>query len=227
MAGRHYTKKGYADEVDIENFLLLDINDTFSAQIEDWIAAAEQQVDRYLGYTTASGIFAEQVQGETVRGLIDTNMDLMLFPRKFPIIDVTGIDLTKGTSTLTLQLTNGAGVPKYNIPATANYILYPQYELNVTGSTIINSFAVLRNQKFFTKMTYRAGYTEVPPDIRLAVVNLVADVIMRHTNKEALKRLQQGRVSKEWAERQDGTSDFVRDAYELLRPYRISSSWII
>lgn len=226
MAGRHYTALGYCDEVDIENFLLTDIDNSFSAQIEDWIAAAETQVNTYTGYTTASGIFAEQITGEVSKAFVDADLNLKIFPRKTPIVSVGAVALGRGTSRLNLTLTNGANVPKYNIPTRGNYISYPQYELAITGGSIINSFASIRGTEFYVYLDYIAGYTAVPADIRLATVNLVSDVIMRHANKEGLESITQGRVSKRWRQRDDGKSDFVKDAYELLKGYRIASQWL-
>lgn len=226
MAGRHYTALGYADENDIENFLLTDIDNSFSAQVEDWIAAAELQINDYTGYTTASGIFAEQITNEVTKAYVDSGLNLKIFPRKTPIISVEGITLAKGTTRMAITMNNGAGVPKYNIPAPGNYISYPQYEFTVTGGSIIHSLSSLRGTEFYVELNYIAGYQQVPADIRLATVNLVSDVIMRQANKEGLESITQGRVTKRWRQRTDGQSDFVKDAYELLRGYRIASQWL-
>lgn len=236
MAGRHYVALGYCDEVDIENFLLTDIDNSFSSQLEDWIASAETQVNNYLGYTTASGIFAETITSEVAKSFVDSDLNLKIFPRKTPIISVQGISLAKGTTRLPITLVNGAGVAKYNIPSTANYISYPQYEFAVTGGSIISNLSSIRGTEFYTHLSYVGGYTQVPPDIRLATVNLTSDTIMRHANKEGLSSITQGRVTKRWADRigassgegaaPAGASDFVLDAFSLLRPYRISSQWL-
>jgi len=231
MAGRHYTPLGYCDKTDIENFLLLTIDSSFNEQIDDWITTAEKQVNKYLGYTTASGILNEQIVDETAISHVDSEGNLLVFPRKVPINSISAIDLIKGTDVVTLTLTNDADTAKYNIPTTADYILYPGYELSITGTSIIKSFMDLKFLKFFSRIDYIAGYTEVPADIRQATVNLVADIVMRHTNKEALESITQGRVSKRWFSRweasgQPGKSDFVLDAEKLLNPYRILSQWV-
>lgn len=225
MAGRHYTKLGYCDEVDIENFLLLDIDDTFSDQVEDWIAAAEKQVNNFLGYTTASGILAEEIVGEKAKSYVDTDSNLKIYPRKTPIISISSLQLVKGSSSLTIDLEN-SGTARYDIPTSNDYIAFPEYELSVTGASIINSFGSLRSTQFYSKINYIAGYTEVPSDIRLATVNLVSDTIMRHTNKEGLESIVQGRVTKRWRQRNAGESDFYLDAMTLLRPYRMASRWL-
>lgn len=215
MAGYNYTSLGYADEQDIENFLLMDIDNSFSQQIEDWIAAAEKQVNRYLGYTTTSGILAEQITNEITRTSIDASGDLVVFPRKTPIISISSMGLVRGTSEQSLSLTDDSGNPKYTLPTIGSYVSFPSAEIGYS----------IRGMNSFLKMSYIAGFTEVPPDIRLATVNLVAETIMRHSNKEGLEFLAQGRISKRWATRQEGQSDFVKDAYELLKGYRQPARW--
>ncbi len=224
MAGRHYTPLGYCDQTDVENFLLLTIDSSFSPQIDDWIATAEKMVNIYTGYTTASGILTEQITGEMAISHVDGESNLMIFPRKIPIISLSNVQLLKGTSNITLNLVN-QGITRYNIPTTADYILYPDWEMSLSGASIISSFGYIKYTKFFSKIDYIAGFAEVPADIRLATTNLVADMVMRHSNKEGLTSITQGKVSKRWQGR-DNQSDFVRDAYDLLKNYRIASRWM-
>lgn len=227
----NYTPLGYCTKENIENYLLLDIDSSFNDQITDWIATAEKQTNRYLGYTTASGILREAITDETAISHVDSDSNLMIFPRKIPIVSVSAISLIKGTDSITLSLTSGSG-NRYNIPTTADYILYPDYELSVTGASIISSFSDIRFTKFFSKIDYIGGYSEVPADIRQAAVCYVSDIIMRHSNKEALESISQGRISKRWFSRrwsrgrESGKSDFVLDAEQFLLPYRIASKWV-
>ena len=104
--------------------------------------------------------------------------------------------------------------------------MFPGEELSLSGTSLIRSFYELRGTKFFVHTNYTGGYATVPADIRMATVNLVADKIMRQTNKEGLSSITQGRVSKRWLDRKDGESDFVKDAYKLLASYRMASRWI-
>jgi hypothetical protein len=223
--GRNYTSLGYADKTDLENFLLLSIDSSFDTQVVDWLSVAEKQVNNYLGYTTASGIFAESIVAEKAKGKVNGEGDLVIFPNKIPIISVSGIDLVKGTSSVTLSLTDSAGTPRYDIPMENDRIYYPNQEFSLTGTSTIGSFFNIKFSTFFTKLNYIAGYTEVPADIRQATVNLVADIVMRHSNKEALQSMTQGRISKSWMSR-EGASDFYLDAITLLSPYRIVSQWL-
>lgn len=226
MTGRHYTALGYADEVDIENFLLTDIDNTFSAQIEDWIATSEAEINKYLGYTSSTGLLSEVITNESAYGKVDNEGNLLVYTKKQPITAVTAVSLYKGVTSIVLSLTDSAGTAKYNISPTSEYILFPADELSTVGTGMISSFYEFRGTKFFIKVSYTGGYATVPADIRMATVNLVADKIMRQSNKEGLASITQGRVSKRWMDRQDGESDFVKDAYKLLRPHRVASRWL-
>lgn len=226
MSGRHYTSLGYCDEVDIENYLLLDIDNTFSGQVEDWIRAAEEYVNRYTGYTTASGLLAETITGERTRGTVDTECGLIVFPHKTPIQSIQAIKLVKGTSKIELELVDGAGDTRYNLPVNNNYIYYPDSEFSMSGNYMITGFAELRGVEFFTQVDYVGGFLEVPPPVRMATIEIASDFIMRHVNKEGLQSITQGRVSKSWKDRTGGQSDFILDAQELLKPYRRASGWL-
>lgn len=218
---------GYCDVEDLQNFLLLDIDPAFEPQINTWIASAERWVNNYLGYTTASGILAEQFVNVTEdTATVDSEGNLIVFPRKTPIISVQAVTLIKGTETVPLTLTNAVGVPKYQIPEDGDMFIYPGYELALTGSTIFRTFMNIRFVKFYAQLSYIAGYTQIPADIHMATVNVVSDFITRHANKDGLSSIKQGDISKTWKDRDNGESDFIADAKTLLAPYRISTSWI-
>lgn len=227
--GINYTTLEYCTVQDVSNFLLYQIDTSFVGQVNDWIAAAESEVNRYLGYTTASGVLSEQITKEKIMAHFDTEANLLLFPRKMPIQSISAISLSKGTSVINLTLTDNAGNAKYDIPTGLSYILYPYYEFAVSGTSVIQGFQNLRFRKFFANLTYIAGYSQVPADIRLATMNFVADIIMRHANKEGLERMTQGRVSKQWMFNRaimDRFSEFKFEAFNLLKPYRLVNQFI-
>ncbi len=227
MSGKYgETLLNYCAKVDIENYLLLDIDSSFDSQIDTWIAAAEKHVNNYLGYTTASGVMSEVITDETdAQGFVDSEGSLMVFPNKTPITELTSLSLTMGTTSLDLGL-DADGTPRYNIPTHGNYIYYSGWELSISGSSVVRTFYDVQSRKFFAKINYTAGYTEVPYPIRQATVNVASDFIMRHTNKEDLEAITQGRITKRWKHRRGGESDFMKDAHELLKPYRQSARWI-
>lgn len=210
---------GYCDKSDLENLLLLDIDESFDNQINEWISAAEAIANKYMGYTTASGVMLENIVDETAYGRVDTDGNLIVFPSKVPIVSVASLELVKGSESIRMSLEDSESNNKYNIPSTSDFIFFP-------GASIVN-FSQLRSTKFFTKIDYTAGYSTVPDDIKHATVNLLADIVMRHSNKEGLESITQGRVTKRYWSRQDGHSDFYLDAMSMLKPYRIASRWII
>ena len=226
--GRHSeTLLEYCDKTDIENYLLLDIDSSFDSQVNTWIAAAESYVNNYLGYTTTSGVLRESITDEqSENAFIDTEGGLMVFPDKTPIVSISALELIKGTQVLNLSLETTEGTQRYNIPTSGDYLIYPGRELSLTGSSIINSFWDISRTKFMTKIDYIAGFSAVPSPIRQATVNIASDFIMRHSNKDGLSSITQGRISKRWFQRKSGESDFIKDAKELLNPFRQSQRWV-
>ena len=229
---------GYVTKQDLENFLLTDIDSSFDDQIDNWIVAAEDQVNRFLGYTTASGIWNEAVVEEVSEtAIVDSNNDLVIYPRKRPINTVERIDLVKGTSYLTLNLSNGTRVNsvgdtvtnyRYHLPEPSNKIIYPEAELSTNGGTLaIGGFSSLKYSRFLSRITYHAGYTEIPGPINMATAMLASDLILRQDNKNGLQLITQGRITKEWFQRKGGESDLALDAEKLLLPYRITSRWML
>ena len=232
------TPRGYCTPQDVENYLLTDINDSFSDQVNNWISTAEDAVDNYLGYTTSSGILNELIIEEVSEtAKVDSNLNLVVYPRKSPINSVEKIELIKGTSSMSLTLSGGTRVDyngdtvtqyKYQIPEPRHKIVFPSSELSSDGgSFLIGSFSQLRGSQFLTRMTYRAGYTQIPAEINLATTMLVSEITLRHQNKEGLQSLQQGRITKEWFNRKGGESDLVIDAFNTLSTLRRASSWLI
>lgn len=232
------TPRGYAVEQDLENYLLTDINDSFSDQINNWISFAEDVVDDYLGYTTASGILNEAIVEEiSETSKVDSNMNLVIFPRKKPIQSVERIELLKGTNSLSLVLTNGTRTDyngdtvtnyRYQLPEPKHKIVYPQRELSTDGgSFVIGGFSDLRGSQYFTRLTYHAGYTQIPAKINVATAMLASEITLRHQNKEGLQLLQQGRITKEWFQRKGGESDLVIDAFNILSSLRPASNWLM
>ena len=219
--------KNYCTEQDLENLLLVTIDSSFSSQIDKWISASEERVDGFIGVTTTSGLWNESITNETNEARVDGDLNLIIHPRKRPINSVSQIELIKGSQSLALDLTTSTGTNRYLIPVQNNYIIYPNREISVTAqSTLIRNFADIKYQRVYTRIDYIAGYTTIPKDIQLATTLLTADTFMRQSNKEGLISITQGRVSKRWADRKDGRSDFEIQAFDILADYRIASGWV-
>ncbi|HLA88477.1 MAG TPA: hypothetical protein VJL10_10670 [Anaerolineales bacterium] len=218
----------YSDITSLENLLLVDIDASFESQIDTWISTAEEIVNEYTGFTTASGLWSESITGEISEARVDGDLNLVIHPRKRPINSVSQIQIIKGTSSLTLELTNSSGDTRYTIPDPDWVIIYPNRELTIsnTANIFIHSFSEVKFTRCFTKLNYIAGYTSIPRPVKHATTLITADIFMRQANKEGLSAITQGRVSKRWAERRDGKSDFTLDAEEILNHYKITSGWV-
>ncbi len=215
----------YIDVNSLQNLLLVTVDASFTAQVDTWISAAEVQVNNYLGFVTASGLWNESVSGELNDARVDGDQNLVIYPRKRPINSVSSLQLWKGSDSLTLSLTNGSD-NRYIIPIQGNVIVYPNSELTVSSSSYsILNFSEIKFSRWYTKLSYIAGYTAIPKDIQYATTLLTADIFMRHANKEGLTAITQGRLSKRWGQRQDGRSDLELTAFNVLNHYRISSGW--
>ncbi|MDZ4209749.1 MAG: hypothetical protein U1C56_01060 [Candidatus Curtissbacteria bacterium] len=218
--------KNYCTETNLENLLLVTIDSSFSTQIDSWISAAENYVDNFLGFTTSSGIWSESISNETQDARVDGDLNLVVYPRKRPINSISALALWKGTDSFSLTLTDSDSNTKYILPTPGNCIVYPNFELTISSTSYsIASFSAIKFSRWYTKMSYIAGYTTIPKDIALATTYLAADTFMRHANKEGLTAITQGRISKRWAERKDGKSDLVLDAENMLNRYKIASGY--
>jgi len=158
---------------------------------------------------------------------VDGDLNLVVYPRKRPINSISALSLWKGSNSFDLTLTDSDGNTKYIKPVQNNCIVYPSYELEISSTSYsIQSFAAIKYSRFYTKMSYIAGYTTIPKDIQLATTMIAADYFMRQANKEGLVAITQGRVMKRWAERRAGEkSPFVADAENILQRYKITSGW--
>ena len=216
---------GYSTEVDLENLLLITVDGSFSSQIDTWISAAEEMVNNYLGYTTASGLWNEQITGELNEARVDGDLNLVIHPRKKPVNSLSALSIQKGSEVTTVTLTNSAGDNRYIIPVQADSIIYPSFELSVSSSVMLNNWADIKFSRFYTKINYIAGYTTIPGPVKLATTYFAADIFMRQANKEGLTYLSQGRIAKRWSETMDGRSNFIRDGERMLNYYKLASGW--
>jgi hypothetical protein len=200
----------YAPEVDTSQFT--------EATISGMITQSSRKVDAYLGYSPA----LEVVMNEKSRGMISAEGDLVIFPRKIPIISVEGVSIVKGTYSADLSLTDGQGNLRYDVPDPGWRIVVAGESLTHSSNSIIISHASLRQNEFFTKLSYTAGYETLPADIVRAVVLLTKDILAGQQNVSGAKRIRQGGIDISYGER-DGKSDLVQDAEELLSEYRRST----
>lgn len=219
---------GYTNKSELENLLLVSIDNSFNTQIDTWISAAERRVNQFTGYTTASGMLMEQITSEFTETRVDGDLNLVIFPRKYPIDSISKLNIRKGSYSVTLSLVNSLGVNRYAIPEPKQMIVYPNYEITQTATSalFIRNFVDIKFSRFFCELDYIAGYAEIPEDVQYATTLIAADIFMRQANKEGLVSVTQGRISKRWSERKDGKSDLIVDAETMLANYKLASGWL-
>lgn len=145
----------YTTQEKIENYLLLDIDLSFSDQIDDWIASAEQYIDNYCGRTFDD-------VGEETRGYDGDNTRELLVDDFYSLSKIEIYDLD--------------GNKEYTVDT--NYYAYPSNDstkwrlvLDPTESPyFIRGFQNV-------KVTANWGWQSVPKDIEIAATKLVASVI--------------------------------------------------
>lgn len=217
----------YITKSDLEGFLQTTFPATvLDSTIQSWIDGAEARANSYMGYTTASGMWMEVITDEMIDTRVDADGNLLVFPRKLPIDSITSLAIVQGLTTINLSVTDGNGNARYNIPSSKDYIFFPGSQLAYSSSYSATDFYSVKYSTTFTKLSYRAGYTVIPEDVKLAVENLAADTAMRYTNKEGLQSLTQGRITKSFFDRATKGSSFVNDAFSILQGYRMATRWI-
>jgi hypothetical protein len=177
------------------------------------ITRMEKRLDSYIGYS----LNYELVANEMADGYIDVNGDLVIHPRKRPVVSVTSLELVKGMDSITLALTSG-GSDKYNIPTEATSVRYPGKEISTDSVSTLTNFINIKGSQFFTRMSYWAGYQSVPEDILEAVNLLGKSVLASNMNSGGASRIRQGDVEISYSE--SGSDQFEKDAYNILNDYK-------
>lgn len=188
-----------------------------AATISGMITAASQLASDYLGYTP----IAEAIVGEQRSGKVTSQGDLVIYPSKIPIISLASIALNKGTTSISLTLQDGSNNNRYNIDYNKRSIILPYGELTLQGVPLLSNLYNLRGYLFYTTLSYTAGWplTELPTPIKQAAMLFMRDMIARRNNTTGARKVQQGGISLEYAEK-TGDSELVKDAKTYLRPYR-------
>lgn len=197
----------------------LDTSSYDAPTISGLITQASKQVADYLEYSP----LAEDIVGEIKDGRITTEGDLLIFPRKLPIISLSSLAILKGPTEVALTLENSQSQTKYNIDYNKRTVRYPYSELAYQATPVFINFYGLRGQQFYTKMNYRGGFEvpDLPATIKQACLLFFRDLLSNQNNPAGANRLKQGLV--EFDYRSGGAyteSKFVTDARRLLNPYR-------
>jgi len=182
------------------------------------ISRASQNIDNYLQYSL--GI--EQISNEKAESMITNQGNLVVYTRKFPIQSVSAIQLKLGTVNLNLNMTDSNGNARYDIPSRGRYVMYPYQEISMTGVFSIRNFYQLRGIELFSVISYVAGYSTIPNDLKDAVNLWAKDIFIRQVNPMEVKSTAQGAVSVTYNDRDavSGDSNYVKQAKSILQSYR-------
>ncbi len=150
----------YTDKARIQNFLLININDSFSSQIEEWIAVVKSYIDNYCGTSFEGTAEARYFDGDGTSELLVDNF----------------VSLTK------IEILNDSGSVEHTLDATTDYYLYPANKTAKNRIVINRSNADIsifpRTYPQNIKITANWGSSDtVPEDIRFAASKLVAEII--------------------------------------------------
>lgn len=195
----------------------LDTSRYDATTISGLISGGSKMATDFLQFTP----LAEDIANELKEAKITTDGDLLIFPAKIPIISISSLSISKGSTDISVTLTNSAGDPKYNIDYNRRHVRFPYGEITLSGVPIFTDFYALKSTQFYTKMSYRGGFevSALPMPIKQAVVLYMREQITRSFNSSGATRISQGGISLEFAQK-EGKSDLVRDAERLLAPYR-------
>lgn len=188
-------------------------NDTTLSGI---VTRASAKVDNYLGFTLPYESITEKVEG-----LVDSDGNLNIFANKYPIDTVSTITINKGLVSIALSLTDPSNNNRYDVIPSfqKNQIVYPNSQIVLTGAILIRSFFQLKATRFFTQVTYTAGYQTIPSDIKEAVGLLVADYLAENAyNPMGAVDVSQGGVRYSFPA--SAQSQREKEAYSLLSRYR-------
>jgi hypothetical protein len=202
-----------------DNNPTVDFSQYSDATISGMISSASRQVELFIEYDP----IVADVTNEESDGLIDSDFNLVVYPRKLPIQSVSAISLVKGQDVITLTIVDGNGNNKFNIPTSKTNILYPNRELAFDSVSIVDSFASLRGDRFFTRISYRAGYTTIPEDMKFATNLYVVDRVMRGINPGGAESIRQGGITIKYptsSKSTQGDSDNIMDAKSILMHYK-------
>lgn len=197
----------------------LDMSMYSDTTISGMIKRASMEIDQFLSYSLS----AENIVLEANETIVTTNGNLMIYPAKFPILQVNAIQLKLGTAKIDLSLVDGNGQPRYDIPWRERSIIYPYQEIAFTGTLSIRNFYAMRGMQILTRLSYRAGFETIPDDVKDACSLWTRDMFIRQANPMDLLGMTQGTITTSFKGKaaQDDPEDsrWLKQAKSILQSY--------
>ena len=192
-----------------------DVSKYADTTISGMITRASERVDSFVEYSFDS----ETITDELSDGNIDEDSNIVFFPRKRPIIDLTALAIVKGSTTIDINLTDGSDSNIYNIPEAGDKVYIPLSIITVNSVSVINFYS-LRTTNFMYKASYTCGYDDIPYEVQDATGLYVLELMSKGQNLAGASMVSQGGISISYRGNSKGKSDFVLDAERLLTRYR-------
>lgn len=151
----------YANEGHVENYLTIDIDNSFSAQISDWAEAVDLYIDKYCGRTFSNT--ASEVRYYEGKGGRDLDIDNFVSLSSVEILEPNGNDTAS-------TLTEGQGDDYVVYP----YNTTPKYRLQLTNVARIGAWPTGLKR---IKITGEWGEASTPKDIVFAATVLLSGIV--------------------------------------------------
>jgi len=199
-------------------FPLVDFSVYTTATLSGFVTTASKRVESFLNFNPT----LQSVEGEVSTALVDSDYNLVVYPKVRPVQSVSSLKIFKGSETINLTLDNG-GATKYNIVQKGTAVVYPDREISVNGAFFVDTFATLRNTRFFVEIDYIGGYATIPGDMQYACALFVLDTVSKNQNALGAESVRQGDISISYGSASgsgQGKSDNVADAESILMDYK-------
>lgn len=195
----------------------VDITPFSSATISGMIATASEYIDNFC---QVSGFALTIVSNEKSKAIIKNNGDLVVFPNRTPVSDVSSVVVHRGTLTIALTL-SFAGNTLWELPYGGNYVVFPSAYMTQVGTFTVYDLRELRNADAYTILSYTGGYSasDMPRSIKKACMLLLRDQLTKRLNVAGASQVTQGGLSIKYSNRDDGKSADVQSAENMLADY--------
>ncbi len=155
--------KGYTNKQAIENYLLIEIDDSFNSQVDAWMASIERIIDNYTSrnFKADSTASARVYDGDGTNELIVDEC-----------IEVTKVEVGNSSYGDSFAEVSSTGADKYfTYPANATARMVPIHKISLSARCFPSGY---QNNR----VTAKWGYSITPPeDITFAATVFVAGVI--------------------------------------------------
>ena len=203
----------------------LDLSKYNPVTLSGVLTRATAKAEKFLGYTLPK----ETITNEETEGQIDQNRDIIIAPKKIPVQSISALTIVKGTFTATVNLQDGSGADRFNIPD-RGHLIFVNGDVVTFDSISIISLEALRQTTFFTRTSYVAGYDmfDRPQDIVDAIILMAQDEVARGLNTAGAAEIRQGAVTIKYANqtrKETHKSDKVLDAEAILTLYKRQTGW--